>query len=279
MHVRLLPALVLLLAAPSAWPRAEAAPSPSDVALRYAIHVGGLHAFDAGIVARLHEGRYELEGEAASRGLADWLASFRGRSRAEGTLVPSGARPERYRSDRTFRGSARTVTVEYGNGGVAEAVEPPAARQDRDPVPDAVKPGTVDPLSAGLSTVLAAFRDGRCGGTERIFDGLARYDLVASDTGTAALTATSYGIYSGPAIRCSLDQRMLAGFWRGRSASSANQADRRPMTLWLAPIGPGGLPLPVRAELEGWFGSVVVHLVGGTGLELGADAAEAVPAP
>ncbi|WP_029009341.1 DUF3108 domain-containing protein [Azospirillum halopraeferens] len=261
-------ALALLAAAVPGRVAGAAVPAtPAPVELRYAVHVGGFHLLDVTVEARLLNGRYELTGQAASRGFLDWFSPLRSQFSAAGVLEPGGARPERYRADRTWRGRDRSVTLAYDGSAVTEAVEPPSARDERDPVPDPLKPGTLDPLSAGLSAMLAVFRDGRCGGTSPVFDGMARYDLIAGDAGAATLPAARYGLYAGPAIRCTVEPRMLAGFWRGDGDRPRPQeGERRTASLWLARIGPGGLPLPVRAEVDGWFGAAVVHLVGGSGL-------------
>jgi hypothetical protein len=268
-----------LLAAVALTCGAAALPAPAgagEIELRYAVHVGGLHVFDAVVDATLGANRYEMAVEANSRGVADWLAPYRGRSAVRGTLAAGAPRPEGYRSDRTFRGEGRTVTLGYAAGGaetrVEDRVEPAEARRDRDPVPDPMKPGTVDPLSAGLALLLRAGEAGRCGTDARVFDGLARYDLSAADRGAARLAPTRYGVYAGEARRCAVEHRMLAGFWRGRPSAAAPSSaeegrERPPASVWLAPIGPGGLPIPVRAEAEGWFGAVVIHLVGARGID------------
>jgi hypothetical protein len=271
--ITLVAALVTSLVAAPALARSAAAES---VELRYAVHVGGLHLFDSTIRARIDGDRYELAMDAASRGIADWLTPYSGRVVAAGAIGADGVRPERFMSQRRFRGEDRAVSIDYADGGPREAVEPEAARDDRDPVPAGLKPGTIDPLSAGLAAMLAA-RSGRCQAVAAVFDGLARYDLLAGDRGAVRLAPGRYGIFAGDALACSVEHRMLAGFWRGRrdEGRERDRPERRPVSAWLAPIGPRGLPLPVRVEAEGWFGYVVIHLVGGSGLGLDPQSAEA----
>jgi hypothetical protein len=64
----------------------------------------------------------------------------------------------------------------------------------------------------------------------------------------------------GQALRCGLESRLVAGFRRGDNPAEAGRP--RPAEAWLAVLGAGQPPLPLRVEFPSTFlGALRLDLV------------------
>jgi hypothetical protein len=69
------------------------------------------------------------------------------------------------------------------------------------------------------------------------------------------------GGFAGPALRCELKSRVIAGFRIDQDQAEAGKP--QPATAWLGRPVSGAGPLPVRIEIPTrWFGDVRIVLTG-----------------
>lgn len=262
-----LAAAALVLAVLLAWgPRAGLANELSQagssgdlpLALGYKIYAGGLHVFSFESQVTMAPARYEMALDLRTDGWLDWLWSFSIAARTQGRAGPQGLAPQRFRTESLWRDDQRWVEISYDAAGRPTAeVEPPPEEDERDPVPEAERVGTVDPLTAALLLVDRLMRTQSCEGAATIFDGRRSFEASVADLGEKSLTASDIAPYGGPAVACRLSVMPGKGFWKNPDYPPEPQE----VTVFLRRVVAGGPPVPVRIEADTRFGGVRAHLI------------------
>lgn len=232
--------------------RSVSAAEPGAV-LDYEVRYGPLPIMAMRATTRFDNQTYQAHTEVRTVGLAGLLFPWSAASSADGVRTDGAMRPLRFRSSGEYRGQHRLAEIDYdGKGGVRTHIDPPPEADDRDPVAMALQQETVDPLTAGIAAVMSG-----CRGTQRVFDGRRRYDLVLSDLGEADTPSSRHTIYTGRSRHCRASVQPLAGFWR-----SAPLQDERPSQVdaWIAAPKPGQAAVPVYLELSAPRGTLAIHL-------------------
>lgn len=186
--------------------------------------------------------------------LANWESQLRVSGRVDGAML----HPAHYRADSRYRDRQQAVDLSYGDAGAVRGdVNGVLTDGERDDVSEALRLGTVDPLTANviLATRLAA--TGSCVGTIAVFDGLRRYDLDYDDRGTVELEPSTLDDYQGSAHECRATVRSMAGFLRTGEHAGERATE---IETWLASPLPGAAPVAVRMDLVGSHGTLHVHL-------------------
>jgi hypothetical protein len=143
-------------------------------------------------------------------------------------------------------------------------VDPPADRDDRDPVPKHMLTDALDPLTGLIGAAQRALAAGRCEEKIPLFDGRRRLDLTFTDAGVETLKADGLARYSGEARKCRFKVAVLAGAKRSSTNWNRPEDRGRTHTVWIAPVRPGGPVAPIRIEAVGAYGWLVVHMVSAT---------------
>ena len=247
----------LLLLALAVGPGAAAA---EPLRASYEVRAAGLRIMEVEAMIDLDAPRagYALELRTRLRGVAAAFGSGEGVSRASGTWRAGQARPAGFSSDGVWRGQARTLLMDYPDGQpVVRRIAPPD-EEEREPVPEELRRGTLDSLSVLAQLMRNVAGSNRCEGRAAVFDGRRRIDFTAVTEGMQALPASGEA-WGGEALRCRFEGRQVAGFPRDQPPE-----DRRPQlgTAWLAAPRPGTPPIPVRVEVPSrWFGALTATLV------------------
>lgn len=230
----------------------------SGVALEYEVLYGPLQVMALQSTARLDPTGYETSTQVRTVGLAGVLFPWTAGASTVGARGDGGLTPIRHRAHGEYRGSERSVALDYGADGTVRAViAPPPEVDDREPVPEAERQATIDPLTATLSAVQAG-----CRGTLRVFDGRRRYDLALADQGEGELPAATPA-YRGRAQHCQARVTPRTGFWH-----ATEQHDERPAQLdvWIAAPRPELMRVPVYMRLSGARGTLGFRLSAATPL-------------
>lgn len=246
--------------APTA-PATQAA--PGDAKLTYSIHVGGVHVLDADAHVGLDE-IYRVGLALETEGMLGRVAQWKTDVRAQGQLAGGMPRPQRFTAHGAWREEPRLTTLDYPDAGTpVVTLADPAPDKDREPVPEALRAGTLDPVSAIVAVLDQVGRGGGCDLTVPVYDGRQRYDLTFSDSGEEVLEASDLSSYAGPARRCEVEYKPVAGRWKeppSRRNRDGGRAPSRTVSLWVAPAAPSGDMVPVRLEMDSPLGAVRVHL-------------------
>ena len=137
-----------LLAAP-----ALAAPleQPREISIGVDVFAGGFHVLTIDSRTSLKPDGYNLETQLDSRGFVGWVSGFSQHTLSEGRIADGELQPTTHLNRGIWRGDTRRIEMRYGaQGPVDVTVEPVEDPSDREPVPEPLWRGTVDPLSAIL---------------------------------------------------------------------------------------------------------------------------------
>lgn len=230
------------------------------ISARFEIYMGGFKSVSIDARAVVAERAYDVEASLKTTGMIDWILRFSQRTGGRGEIGETTS-PLLYRSDGTFLGTRRTTRLDYRtDGSIAANLHPSDEDDDRTPVPEGMKRGTIDPMSVFIALNRAAAEGGSpCNGKVPVYDGRRRFNLVLEDDGVSAVEKSQYTVFSGPALRCKVQMERLAGFQRN---PRFNAQPARISIVYVARFGEGAWWLPVRLESESSFGYVVGHLVG-----------------
>jgi hypothetical protein len=243
--------MILLAASPAA---------AGTLTLGFEVYGGGLHLVNGTLRIARSDDRYAVRIEARGTRLVDLLTGWSYVAEAEGRMTAAGPAPASFRSERTLRRRHEIRHMRYGGDGAVEVVDvPPQSPGDAAAVPPDFRPGTLDPLSALFA--VATTGPAGCMGRLPVFDGRRRYDILVRGDGTETLEASRHARYSGPASRCIVTMRPVAGFESDRDAGAFFEyGAERTATLWHAPAGPRGKSVPVRMRIDMPGSSLVLHL-------------------
>jgi hypothetical protein len=258
-HRRLLPLLGLCLGAVlGACPAAPARAEP--LLAQYEVRAAGITVMRVEATLDLDGPQYLVRTRIRTTGLVGLFSSGDQVTTAEGRWQGAEPIPAHYRVEGAWRGTRRRVVMDWDTPGIPRlsAIEPPN-ETEREAVPDALQRGTMDALSALAKLTRAVAETGRCDLQAAVFDGRRRADYSARTSGFAPLPAGS--AWSGQALRCGFESRVIAGF---RDDLDPEEARRpQPATAWMAAVAPGRPPLPVLIEMPSrWFGTIRAALVG-----------------
>jgi hypothetical protein len=245
--------VLLALAALALAPAARANPVEAD----YAVSQLGITVMDIRITIDQAGERYRLATVSRSRGVGRLFLPRESIAEAEGGLRGREVLPLRYRTEGEWRGTPRRTLMEYLGGTPRLAVLEPPEGPDRIPVPPEDMVGTIDGLSALLRLSRDVAATGRCDLTGTIFDGRRRLEWTSR---TIGVEASPVRAAPGQALRCGLESRLVGGFRRTDNPAEAGRP--RQAEAWLAVLGPGQPPLPLRVEFPSTFlGALRLDLV------------------
>ena len=247
---------ILLAAAPAS--AQQSAPEP--VRLNYAGYAGGLALFT--IQADLDIAPQSYRAQVAFQ-LTGWVgALFHAASstRVDGRFEGANAVPRELFSSGHVRGQPRVTQIDWLDGSPRVMQLEPPVEKDRDPVPAADQANTIDGLSAMAVLLHQVSTTGRCEASANSFDGRRLTRLSAQTVGVEVLEETDRSSFHGPALRCDIEGRLLAGFQH----DDGEAATREPMrgSAWFARLAPGEMPAPVRIVFHNRrLGDATMYLV------------------
>jgi hypothetical protein len=242
---------------------------------RYEVRAAGIQIMEIEAQFELEGPRYRLRARIRTTGVANLFGRGDQVTSTEGAWRGSDPIPARYRVEGIWRGARRAVALDWPSPGrpVLGELEPPI-ETDRQPVPEALRLGTMDALSALAKLTRTVATTGRCDAAAAVYDGRRRADYTAQTEGTQVLPQE--GAFGGEALRCGFESRLLAGWRSDREAEWAKQP--QPATAWLGRPLPGRQAIPVRIEMPSrWLGTIRVVLQAVEPLPSGQEVAQQRP--
>jgi hypothetical protein len=247
-------ALAVLTAGPAA-----AEPAQTKVEVTYDVSLLGLSVGSMQLRLTLDGDAYRAEVYVQPQGLAATIAPNTINGTTTGHISGGRALPDQSWVQQSKSGSIRTVQISYDGGTPAlVSVDPPYKPWPFAPTP-ADWQGTVDPISALVSTILmpvAADAAAPCGGDIPVYDGRRRYNFDLWFGGVKQVKKGAGG-YRGDALYCVGTYQRVAG-WRPNRIGPKYDTK---IHSWYAPVGAaaGVTPfyLPVRLWGESEVGDIV----------------------
>ncbi len=251
--VVLLAGLVTTLASPPAFGQGV------DLHLSYGVYAKGLKGLNVEVAVTIENSAYSAQLDARTAGLVSWFVDWQIQAGSEGAvdgIIPS---PDVYKTRNQRGETERSVEITYGNDGPPQVLSIPSRESDdRPPVSVDMTSGTIDPISALISTLLATTQERVCPEPTAVFDGRRRYDVTATALDRRQFQGSGIAPFSGTAYGCRLDVVKLGGF--KEKESSNRDVLNSQIVVWLADVGGGDVMLPVRLDMRGNAGRTLVHL-------------------
>ncbi len=240
-------------AAPATGAAGDGALPDRTIAVRWTVTWGGLPIYNVRLRTVIADGRYTAEFNARSAGVIEVVAknrtSWRSAGRVDGAImVPEGMR-QRYLMK---RGGYRTVTMEWTpSGDIATRIEPPEPKGKRKTVPEAMRRGTVDPLTALLNGLVAPRSGPPCKYEANMFEGRRRIDIRLSFHRYGKALRLKGHELPRKATVCLLHAKRVAGF-RARHLKDVPKLHQ--LKMWVVRLTKPGIWLPVEMALKTRYG-------------------------
>jgi hypothetical protein len=249
---------------------AQAAPDPfanvHNLKLSFSVYLGGLHLMDSSADFKRTGQNYRLSMQAGTQGLVRSLMPWDADLNSTGQLKKDKIRPTKGVIVTKWEKKPARVEFQYANGKHKKMLfDPQPDMTKNEAVPDKMRQEALDPLNAIMQMMTSFAYDKGCAQSLPIFDGHRRFDVTLKDAGEEMLEGESYSIFTGMAMKCHVDLHMRAGSRKDREGSRfwedmKNKGTRPPIHIYLAKVKEDLPILPVRAETETFFGTVMVHL-------------------
>lgn len=233
----------------------------STLDLSYDLYVGGIALGKVAMSSRFEGNDYKAISSLETKGIVNAFWQAKIETAASGSAGPDKLQPTLYDSfsqNHAVRRQHATVLFDP-NGPKAVSSDPPY-RDNKYPVSDELKKGTLDPLSAAvyLTSGIATAGDSKsCQATAPIFDGRRRYNVVSSFVRNTGVRMDN-GLYSGPAMVCEIHYNEIAGY----KQSIIDQNRKMPkMYAWVVTVQSSADPnrryaIPIRLWAETEYGVV-----------------------
>jgi hypothetical protein len=244
---------------PAAVTAQPAGPS-STVQLVWQVYLGGFNLGNVGIKSSFTGNSYSAVSRLKTAGVVNSFYEAVIDANSVGTVDSGSIQPKKYASNTVNEKQSQKVDLTYTPAGIMLDAQP-AYNTTRFPVTEEQKRGTLDPLSglvyslSGVSHTAAK----PCGDTVKVFDGRRRYDIELKPAGTD--NVKSDGGYSGPAQKCTIVYKQLAGFKPNLNKGKAIPT----ITVWFAKLeSTSGGPVktfvvPVKIMTETPYGVALAH--------------------
>lgn len=244
---------------------ATARPGGGDtLKLNYDVYLGGLNVFAFDAALAVDGDDYVISGGGATKGVAKMIWKWAVEATARGTVGEGGVRAHIYNLAITRKEKNKYMRLAFRDGGnfAIHRTPPdsPRKRKRRD-LPDAVPPGTLDPVSVALALGGALARGESCGGTFPVFDGNRRFNLTFTELGEERLSIPGFLAYRGRAVRCRFAMERISGFRRKHvKMRFAEGKGLQPPEVWLARLN-DRLPLiPVQFRADFNLGYMLIYI-------------------
>ena len=236
----------------------------------YEVYAGGINAVTAEMdVAYESKDRYHMSLAARTKGFLAKLAPWSGIFETKGWRKEDGTdAPEMHRSSAVWRDEEEIKEYSYGKDGSFKGLRIIEEGKDKsEKVDDELTQGTTDALTATLEVMKHIAAGGGCEGSSEVFDGDRRFELVFVHEAEEMLEETKYNVYSGPAVRCTVEVKPISGRWstkpRGWLSIQEQGRDGGMLpTVWMAKIDETGPAVPVKVRVKTDYGTLFSHLIG-----------------
>lgn len=257
---RRLGSLVLFAGALVAGPAVAAT---TDVALTYAITLGGIRIGEVSVNARFIDGGYAISLSGQTRGVSRLVSDAAAAMSARGTIRNGRAYPVEFQLSMREGADGADATMALRDRDVTDLTVVPGLVPWFDLVPLMMEhvQNVVDPMSALFAPVSRA--DGAsgteaCNRTIPVFDGWSRYDLTLTFTGARTMIGP-VDSYSGPVFICGATYRPIAGHRSSETPVVYMEGNSR-LEAWLMPIAGQPVYVPYQLVIGTELGDLLITI-------------------
>lgn len=233
----------------------------STLDLTYDLYVGGIPLGKVAMSSRFEGSDYKAISSLETKGIVNAFWQAKIETAVSGSAEPDKLQPTLYDSfSQNHSVQRQHATVMFGPDGPRAITSDPPYRNNKYPVTDEQKKGTLDPLSAAVyltGGMASAGQNRPCQATAPVFDGRRRYNVVSSFVKNTDVRMDN-GLYSGPAMVCEIHYNEIAGY----KQSIIDQNKKMPkMYAWVVTVQSNSDPnrhyaIPIRLWAETEYGVV-----------------------
>ena len=233
----------------------------STLDLSYDLYVSGIPLGKVAMSSRFAGSDYTAVSSLETKGIVNVFWQAKIETAVSGSAEPGKLQPALYDSFSQNRSVKRQhATVQFGPDGPRAVTSDPPYANNKYPVSDDQKKGTLDPLSAAVfltSGIASAGQTKPCQATAPVFDGRRRYNVESSFVKNTDVHMDN-GLYSGPAMVCEIHYNEIAGY----KQSILDQNRKMPkMYAWVVIVQSNSDPdrhyaVPIRLWAETEYGVV-----------------------
>lgn len=236
-----LPKRLILAISLAALPGATALFSSTAIAddkeqanLSYNVYIGASKMFKIGFKTTLTEQSYRSYMKLKPKGLAKLFANVTMVMNTEGTVQKNSIQPTKFSFYRKSKKRKRTSNVTWTQPDIPSTnrTYKVSSRKQAD-LAKTISSGMPDPLSAFLRLGITDAK-APCSKAQRVYDGGKVYDLKFKLLKKVAYRAKVKNSYKGPAFKCQLSHKPVAGYSKKDLAKSAQNPVN--FTIWFAPV-------------------------------------------
>lgn len=228
----------------------QAQSTPKSVELKFDILAHGTRAYDLGINYHLSPSDYRASARAATTGLVGLFVDETLTMAANGSLGKGAVRPASFKYSSREGKDEKTARIRWDGGSIKVDRSFKMADAREHDLNEAVDKSLPDPLSGILAATMSPSGQ-PCSGRQRVFDGKEVFELSFSYLGRENVNDS--GAYRGPAYKCRVQYRSVAGLSKKRMAK--NHANPPIFTILFAGVdGPSGellVPVGGTGEIKG----------------------------
>lgn len=230
-----------------------------EVTLSYGVFAKGFKGLSVDVEVEVEGTGYSARLDARTAGVVSWFFDWQMQAESAGALDGGAVAPAVYKAQNARGESRRWLEIDYVDDGSAKVLgEPSAADDGRPEVGPEMTVGTIDPLSALVGALLATTDGQICPERVAIFDGRRRYDMESETMPVRRFTGSGLAPYAGEAAGCRVVVEQIAGF-KEKETSNRDVLNSE-IAVWLADVADNGFLLPVRLEMRGRAGRMLIHL-------------------
>lgn len=200
-----------------------------------------------------------LNSKSKTAGFLDALYKY------EGDLYASSVRgnnqwfPKIFSASGIFNNKERSSKLDFENNLVKYKNYPVLDFKKVHPLNQSTLIGVIDPITAFINIIEKINAHQQCDETFKIFDGRRRYDLKIKSLGITLLENDRPKSFNGKVIVCGLKVKPLGGH-RLETKWRPNEDKFSDFKIFFGETSLGRT-LPVRMELERWFGTIIIRLI------------------
>ena len=200
-----------------------------------------------------------LNSKSKTAGFLDALYKY------EGDLYASSVRgnnqwfPKIFSASGIFNNKERSSKLDFENNLVKYKNYPVLDLKKVHPINQSTLIGVIDPITAFINIIEKINAYQQCDETFKIFDGRRRYDLKIKSLGITFLENDRPKSFNGKVIVCGLKVKPLGGH-RLKTKWRPNEDKFTDFKIFFGETSLGRT-LPVRMELERWFGTIIIRLI------------------
>lgn len=200
-----------------------------------------------------------LNSKSKTAGFLDALYKY------EGDLYASSVRgnnqwfPKIFSASGIFNNKERSSKLDFENNLVKYKNYPVLDFKKVHPLNQSTLIGVIDPITAFINIIEKINTYQKCDETFKIFDGRRRYDLKIKSLGITLLENDRPKSFNGKVIVCGLKVKPLGGH-RLETKWRPNEDKFTDFKIFFGETSLGRT-LPVRMELERWFGTIIIRLI------------------